>query len=301
VKKVPRAGCNNIEIYYEPFGEASGEPVLLLPGMASQLTAWSEGARILADKGFYAICPDYRDVGLSTWFDSAPLPDLAAIIGGDRSSLAYTLDDVATDMVALLDALAIPAAHICGVSMGASIGQIMAARHPRRVRSLVSAMSRSGAPGFKGPTPEAAAAVRAPMPLERERYIAYAMAMATALGAPADVPGYPADEGRLRALFSSWHERGLNPAGLARHMAAILAGGDRTSLLHSINQPTVVIHGAHDPNIPPEAGEAVAAAIPGARFVLVPGMGHDFDFVPLMPTIANALAENIRLLSAAPG
>ena len=74
-------------------------------------------------------------------------------------------------------------------------------------------------------------------------------------------------------------------------MAAILAGGDRTSLLHSINQPTVVIHGAHDPHIPPEAGEAVAAAIPGARFVLVPGMGHDLP-LPLLPRVAEGIAQN---------
>ncbi|MCL4232708.1 MAG: alpha/beta fold hydrolase [Dehalococcoidia bacterium] len=292
---MPTASCNNIEIYYETSGDPAGPPVLLLQGMAMPLTMWSEGSHALAEQGFHVICLDHRDVGYSTRFDHGPQPDMAAVARGDFSSVPYSLDDMADDMAGLLDALGLQAAHICGLSMGAHIAQAMAIRHPRRVLSLVSGMSTTGDESLPRASPHAAKAMAVPAPAEREPYILYGLALAAALGSP----GYPSDERRLRALFASHWDRRPDPGTILRHLAATVASGDRTARLGQVTAPTVVIHGTDDPLVSSAAGEAVAAAIPGARFVLVAGMGHEFDFVPLMPHIVDAITDNIRILAAA--
>jgi pimeloyl-ACP methyl ester carboxylesterase len=104
-------------------------------------------------------------------------------------------------------------------------------------------------------------------------------------------PGFPRDEGDLRELATSSYERGHDPAGAGRQLAAIIASGDRTAELARIRVPTVVIHGTKDKLVSPSGGRATAKAIPGARLVRIEGMGHDLPR-PVWPRIIDAIAEN---------
>jgi pimeloyl-ACP methyl ester carboxylesterase len=110
-----------------------------------------------------------------------------------------------------------------------------------------------------------------PLPREREAYVEAATSAFRLIGSP----GFDRDEAELREMLELSYERGVNPDGTRRQLAAILAAGDRTDALARIEAPTVVIHGAADRLVAPSGGRATAAAIPGARLVLVDGMGHD--------------------------
>ena len=138
--------ANGIEIEYEIDGE--GEPMLLIMGLAAQLTDWPpQLVEQLVEAGFQVIRFDNRDSGLSTEFTMAPptTPQLArAIIGRRQLATEYRIGDMADDAAGLLDALGLDSAHVVGVSMGGMIAQAMAISHPRRVRSLTSIMSTTG-------------------------------------------------------------------------------------------------------------------------------------------------------------
>ena len=134
---MPRAHGNGVELEYETVGDPAGRPLLLVQGLGAQLISVEDGlCQELASRGFLVIRYDNRDAGLSTWFDDARPVNLAAIWGGDHSSLAYTLEDMPDDAAAVLDAAGVPAAHVAGISLGGMIAQLLAARHPARVRSV---------------------------------------------------------------------------------------------------------------------------------------------------------------------
>lgn len=273
---MPRAPTNHIELHYETFGAPESPPILLIMGLGSQLVRWNpELCETLVDRGFRVIRFDNRDIGLSTRCDALPLPDLRAIMtGGSHSALPYTLDTMAADTVGLLEALQISRAHIVGASMGGAIAQIIAARYPQRTLSLTSIMSSSGNPLLPPPTPAAAAALMAPLPMARDRasLVADAITRHRAVGSP----GYPIPIDRLQALYGQEYDRGFYPPGVVRQLAALLAHGDRRPLLKDIHCPTTVLHGRDDPLIPFACGEDVARHIRHARLWPVDGMGHDF-------------------------
>ncbi len=255
------AHANGITIEYETFGDASSPPVLLIMGLGAQLIAWdTEFCTALADAGYFVVRFDNRDVGLSTWFDDVP-----------ASPAPYSLVDMADDAAGLLDALGIDAAHIVGASMGGMIAQTFAIAHPSRTLSLVSIMSTTGNRSVGAPTPEALAALMAPRPTTREEAIEFGLKVSTVVGSP----GYPADEQRARERLAATFDRAVNPAGFARQIAAINAQPDRTASLGAVEVPTLVIHGDADPLVTPSGGQATAEAVPGARLMMIPGMGHN--------------------------
>ena len=138
------ASANGIDIEYETFGSPDDPAMLLIMGLGGQLIVWDdELCRRLAAHGLHVIRFDNRDVGLSTKFDDAPLPDMMAVLQGDRSSVAYTLDDMAADAVGLLDALGIAKAHVVGVSMGGSAGSPPLTFWARSMRTTSAPMSAS--------------------------------------------------------------------------------------------------------------------------------------------------------------
>src|SRR2546428_9385588 len=103
-------------------------------GLGGQMLHWDERlCRLLAERWYFVIRFDNRDVGLSSKIEGGPAPDVMAAIGGDTSSASYTLDDMADDDAGLLDALGIEAAHVVGASLGGMIGQTIAVRHPEPV------------------------------------------------------------------------------------------------------------------------------------------------------------------------
>lgn len=279
--------ANKIELEYESFGREADPAILLIMGLGGHLTRWNlELCDLLVARGYRVIRFDNRDCGLSTHFSDAPVPDLRALQNGQPVSLPYTLDDLVADSVGLLDALGIKQAHVAGASMGGAIAQLAAANYPERVLSLTSIMSSSGNPALPAPTPAAATALFAPLPRQRDResILADSIARYETLESPA----YPTDRGRLRQLSADEYERNFDPRGVARQLAALIANGDRRSLLQTITAPSVVLHGAADQLIPVACGEDVARNIPNAEFRIIDGMGHDFP-VALSQVIGDAI------------
>ncbi len=279
--------ANKIELEYESFGREADPAILLIMGLGGHLTRWNlELCDLLVARGYRVIRFDNRDCGLSTHFSDAPVPDLRALQNGQPVTLPYTLHDLVADSVGLLDALGIKQANVAGASMGGAIAQLAAANYPERVISLTSIMSSSGNPALPAPTPAAATALFAPLPRQRDResIVADSITRYETLESPA----YPTDRGRLRQLFADEYERNFDPRGVARQLAALIANGDRRSLLQTITAPSVVLHGAADQLIPLACGEDVARNIPNAELRIIDGMGHDFP-VALSQVIGDAI------------
>jgi pimeloyl-ACP methyl ester carboxylesterase len=267
--------------------------MLLIMGNGTQLTAWpAELIEELVKRGYRVVIYDNRDVGLSTKFDRAGVPDAKAVIeakiAGKPSPLPYTLDDMAKDAVGLLDALGVKKAHVVGVSMGGMIAQLVAADHPEHVLSLTSIMSTSGNPEIPFPADPKAMAKMPPADTEgdQEATIANAVKVVRVLAGP----DYPPDEMRIRKIVVRSMNRSADRAGMARHniVSAIGLFEDRRAKLKTIKVPTVVVHGAKDPIMSVEGGKDTAANIPGAELRIIPGMGHDLP-IPLVGTIADAI------------
>ena len=285
---MPRAHGNGVELEYETVGDPAGRPLLLVQGLGAQLISVEDGlCQELASRGFLVIRYDNRDAGLSTWFDDARPVNLAAVWGGDHSTLAYTLEDMADDAVAVLDAAGAEAAHVAGISLGGMIAQLLATRHPTRVRSLASIMSTTGDRAVGQPTAEAASVLMSSMPGDRERYIDQAVANTRAISSGT---AYRFDEDAVRRGAARGFDRAYHPKGTGRQFAAILAAGDRAAALGQIRVPTVVVHGEQDQIIGVSGGEATAAAIGGARLLRVPGLGHELP-PGFWPVLADALVE----------
>lgn len=265
----------NLHLEYESFGAENAPAILLVMGLGAQLLRWNiEICEGLAAKGYRVIRFDNRDCGRSSWMDGAPIPDIgAAMRHGTKLEVPYTLEDMAADSLALLDALSIRAAHIVGISMGGAIAQIIAAQQPERTLSLTCLMSSSGRPTLPGPTPEAAVALFAPLPRDRSRDSIVADGVRRYLAVAS--PSYPTEVARLQSMFEQEYERGFYPQGVARQLAAIIANGDRSALLGEIRVPTLVIHGADDPLIPAVCGDDIARQVSGAKLLVIEGMGHD--------------------------
>ena len=286
---MPRAQANGVELEYEVVGDPAARPLLLVQGLGAQLVSIEERfCAELAARGFMVIRFDNRDVGLSTWLDGAGPPDFAAIWEGDHSSLAYTLDDMADDAAGLLDAVGVRRAHVAGISLGGMIAQLLAIRHPEKVLSLASIMSTTGDRRVGQPSAEGAGVLFTPMPAERDRYLEQAVANARlALAGSA----FPFDPDAIRRVAARGYDRAYDPGGVGRQLAAALAATDRTEALRSLRVPTLVVHGDVDRLVGVSGGEATAAAVPGARLLRIPGLGHELP-AGVWDTVADAIADN---------
>lgn len=279
------ASANGIRIAYDTFGSASARPLVLVMGVGAQMITWREDfCAALAERGFFVVRFDNRDVGASTHLHDAPWPDFPAVLAGDHSSVSYRLEDMAADTVGLLDALGLKAAHVVGASMGGMIAQTLAIRHPERVLSLTSMMSTPWV-GIGAPTDEARAVLFSPPPTTREEAIERSVAVHRVIGSP----GYPFDEAWQRELAGRAWDRGLDPAGVARQLLAIYASGDRTGELAQVRAPALVVHGEVDPVVQLVGGKATAAALPDAELLVLPGMGHNLPQA-VWPLVIDAVA-----------
>ncbi len=286
------AQANGIEITYDTFGDPQAKPMLLIMGLGAQMIAWEEDfCAQLAEQGHWVIRFDNRDIGLSTKFTEAGAPDLTALMmasmQGQPVSSAYLLSDMALDAVGLLDALDIKAAHVVGVSMGGMIAQMMAVNHPDRTLTLTSIMSSTGDPDLPPPTQEAAMVLGTPAPTDREGYIEETVKAWRVLSGPV----FPYPEEVIRNRAAKTFDRGLSPAGFARQLAAIFASGSRKEALKSVTTSTLVIHGDADPLVPVEAGKDTANTVPGAKLLIVEGMGHSLP-VEAWPQLIGAITEH---------
>lgn len=287
-QKVLKVGPAGIDIAYQRLGNWDAPLVLLIMGVAAQSIHWPDAfCHALVDHGLQVIRFDNRDAGLSTHMTDAPVPNLAAVLAGDLSSVSYTLSDMAADTVGLLDALGFEKAHVVGASMGGQIAQTMAIEHPQRVRSLTSMMSTTGntAVGQTAPAVMRELFTRPPATTREEVIEKYVHAMRV-VGSP----GYPVDANEVVERAGRAYDRSYDPAGIARQAVATVASGDRTERLRRLKVPTLVIHGLADRMCEVSGGRATAEAIPGAELVLIEGMGHNLP-AALHAQLATRIAD----------
>ena len=276
-----------ITLEYEVHGE--GDPLLLVMGLGGQLVAWpSSFIAGLVDRGFKVITFDNRDIGLSTKIDAAPPTKLKSAmftISRRFAKSAYLLSDMAKDAVGLLDALNIERAHVVGMSMGGMIAQTLAIEHPSRVRSLTSIMSTTGNPRVGRPKTTVALRAAKLTGGSKETFADRQAALFKLFS------GSLYDELEIREVAKLSVERNFTPDGTARQMAAIMASPDRTPQLKKLNVPTLVVHGLEDGLVQPSGGYATTKAIPGARLLAFPDMGHNLPQARI-PEILDEIKRN---------
>ncbi|MDT5224686.1 MAG: hypothetical protein QOG19_2093, partial [Mycobacterium sp.] len=268
-----------VELYFEDLGDPADPAVLLIMGLGAQLPMWPDGfCAQLVNAGHRVIRFDHRDTGLSAKMhglraDGSLYRRIGRYFVGRPSAVPYTLIDMTRDVVALLDHLGIGRAHVVGASLGGMIAQILAATEPDRVASLGVIMSTTGKPlsappawrviklAFDPPAKDASA----------EEKLAFEVRNIAVFNGPNFLP----PDHELRRRVQQLAERCTYPPGMLRQFDAVLGTGSLLPYSREISAPTVVLHGSADPMLRPRNGRAVAAAIPGARFVVVDGMGHD--------------------------
>ncbi|MFX1515791.1 MAG: alpha/beta fold hydrolase [Promethearchaeota archaeon] len=282
---------NGVEITYDTFGDPDASPMLLIMGLSTQMIFWDEVfCKEIASRGYWVIRFDNRDVGLSTKFDEAGIPDLMEMImkvqQGEEVEAPYKILDMTNDAKGLLDVLQIEAAHIVGASMGGMIAQTMAIHYPERVRTLTSIMSTTSNPELPQPGPEAISILITPPPSDRAEYIEQSVESWRFLNGK-----LPFDEDLIRERSGRAFDRSYYPPGAGRQLAAILASGSRKDELKNVKVPTLVIHGDADPLVPVEGGKETAEVIPGAKLLIIEGMGHSIPSV-VAPKIIEAIINH---------
>ena len=286
-------GANGIGLEVEDHGSASGTPLVLIMGLGMQLIAWPiDFVRLLVGRGFRVIRFDNRDIGLSQGFDRLGLPNVAVesirYSLGLRVNAPYTLADMADDTTALLDALGIEQAHVCGASMGGMIAQHMAVRHPDRVKSLTLMMTTSGSRKLPGPAWRVRGALLS-TPKDAKSansVIDHYVKLYGLIGSP----GHRPTESDLRERLSESVRRSYRPNGTARQIVAIAADGDRSPMLARIRVPTQIIHGQADALVPVASARDLAGKIAGSQLDIIEGMGHDLPR-PLWPRFVDGICN----------
>ena len=251
----------DIQLWYETFGDDRSEPLLLVNGLGSQCINFrDEWCERFVAAGFFVIRFDNRGLGRSG--PDEPLAD------------GYSLEDMAADGMAVLDAVGVEGAHILGVSLGGMVVQTMAIEHPGRVRSLTSVMSTTGDPDVGQSTAVARDHLLRPPATSRDEYVESHVAGLRIWGSPGKV-----DEVDAAAQAGRAYDRAFRPEGVAAQLQAVIRAESRTPALAGVRVPTLVLHGSADTLIDPSGGRRTAEAVPGARFVEIDGMGHDYPKV----------------------
>lgn len=281
-----------ITIEYDTFGERSGKALILIQGLVTQMIGWPDQfCRMLADAGHFVVRFDNRDSGLSTKMEQFGNPDIQNIIqdvmSGRGIQPPYTLEDMAEDTIGLMDALEIKSACICGVSMGGMIGQIMGLKYPQRLTGLISMQSSTGEMDLPESTPPAMEAMMSTPPMDRNGFIEHLVWIFRVFAG-----GSAAfDEHLQRDICARSFDRSFYSMGFPRQMAALVTAPGRRDVLSNMGLPTLVMHGDCDPVVPLEHGRDTAAAIPGARLLIVKGLGHGLAFPELWEEMVGAIAE----------
>jgi pimeloyl-ACP methyl ester carboxylesterase len=271
-----------VELWYEVFGTDGDPTLVLVNGLGSQSINYADGwCGKFAAEGFRVVRFDNRDTGLSSKLDGAD----------------YALTDMAGDVLAVFDAVGAERAHVMGLSMGGMIVQRLAIDHPQRLLSMTSVMSRTGEDGYGQSSPEALAVLMGPPARSRQEYIDNHVAALAIYGSKPEW----IDEDEARARAAAAFDRCFYPDGIRRQMMAVGADGSRADGLRLLTVPTLVMHGSRDKLIDPSGGRRTAELVPGARYVEIEGMGHDYppavwdqwvatwsDFVAGLPAAGSA-------------
>ena len=269
----------SINIAYRDYGPINATPILLVTGLGAQLTLWPDFLiKDLQENNFRPIVFDNRDVGLSTRFSSEPSQTLNYIkyflfipINSE-----YTIEDMASDGIAVLDHLEIDSAHILGMSMGGMISQVLVAQHPLRAKSFTMISSTASTPNpFNGPKFKVTQQLlkRSAAKDDIEGRIDQSIKLFELIGTPGKSYETPQFRNNMRAYI----ERGGDDGGFLRQMAAIIGSQNRKELLRSINTPTLIIHGDVDPLIKVKNAYSAEKLIQSSELRIIEGMGHMLD------------------------
>ena len=283
LKKVP---ANGIEIAYETFGDAGAPPLLMVMGLGTQMLAWpDELCEDLAQRGHYVVRFDNRDAGASTHFDGVRAPH-AAKVATKRARPPYTIDDMADDAAGLVEALELGPVHVVGASLGGFISQTLAIRRPDLVRSLTLIMTSTGSRRVGQANPKLIGRLlKGRVVSSREEAMEAVVETFSIIGSK----GFALDEERLREVGARSYDRGHDPAGYRRQLAAVVAQPNRSDQLRTLRVPTLVMHGLNDPLVNASGGMALARRLRGSRFIGFQGMGHDLPR-ELWPEFADHIA-----------
>ncbi len=279
-----RIPVGDLHLDVDVAGADDAEVVLLVAGLGMPRTAWPPELLVaLHAAGYRTIAADNRDTGRSS-----VLP--GGLAGVERTPeglpvAVYSLTDLAADLVQVLDHLGVSRVHVVGVSMGGMIAQRLALGWPQRVTSLHLLMTTTGDWSVGLPHPDARWVLTQDPAPDLDAHVAAELAAAEVVGSPGRV-----DAQRVRALAHANWQRGVHPEGTARQLAAILADGDRSAALAQLTVPTLIVHGTEDRLIDVSGGRALAAAIPGVRYLEVPGLGHDLPADLLAGIVPEMLA-----------
>ena len=288
---------NGITLAHESFGDPADPPLLLIQGLGMQMIGWPEGfCEQLAAEGFHVVRYDNRDVGHSTHIDAVRAPGLRQLATRRFGPDQYSLADMADDAALLLDELEMAPAHVVGISLGGMIAQTLAARQPDKVRTLTSMLSTTGHRLKGQPALGMLRLLLKQAPEERDAFVDHVAKVFDAIGSR----GLPRDPEEVRELAGRSYDRGTDPAGSGRQLAAILRSGNRTKEVCRIAVPTLVIHGTQDKLVRPSGGKATAKAVPDARLELIEGMGHDLPRAA-WPRLVDEIAAHARRADAAAG
>lgn len=285
---MPRTRVGDLTIEYVSHGSDAAPALLLIMGTAAPLTMWDDAlCAALAERGFRVIRYDYRDTGRSSRI-AVPMPgsiaEMMQALASGALSPAYTLDDLAGEALGLLDTLGIQRAQLLGISQGAGVAQLVAARAPDRVTGLTLVATSTAGPNVPPPTAETMSVLMSDLPHDRESFVAWNVLIYTRTGSSSPPP----DVDWIRRRAERTWDHGWDRGGFLRHLLAVITAADRTPLLARVRAPTTIVQGGSDPIFPVVAAQQVAAAIPGARLRIVPGMGHDIS-----PPFWDALVDGV--------
>jgi len=271
-----RAMVGSLELEYGVSGPSSGESIVLMTGSATPLVQWETSfLQALEHAGYRVVVFDYRDAGRSSYIGAAvpaSMPEMMAALASGSVRPPYGVEDLANDVLGLMDALDIESAHLFGLSIGGMLGQILASHFGDRVSSLTSISSSTSNPTLPRPSPEKLQELTKPLPSTKEQYVAWHADVFAATASRSRPPARSWLEVRAARV---WDYCGFDRQAYLRHMLAAIGASDRTAMLAAIRAPTLVMQGTEDPVQSIAAAEAQAHAIPGAQLHLVRGMGHD--------------------------
>lgn len=244
-----RAHINGIQIAYELRG--GGTPIVMIHGAQGDQTMFSGMAAAFANR-FQVLTFDQRGSGLS-----------------EKPEMDYSIAMLADDTAALMDHVGFAAAHVIGVSMGGTVAQELAIRHPRKVLSVVLGCTTAGGPNAVRLSDSGLASAYSTRPMSAEE-------RGRALAEAAFTRGYLDKHPEVVAgMIEARRNRPLDPAALGRRMNAI-RDFDAYDRLAQIKSPTLVITGKDDALVPWENSRILADRIAGAQLVILQPAGHCF-------------------------
>ncbi len=284
-----------IKIAYETFGNPNHSPLILISGFGSQLINWPQKLLDgLAEKDFYVIVFDNRDVGLSTYYDHLETPNLSDVIALKEKGIIldppYSLNDMASDIILLMATLAVKKAHIAGVSMGGMIAQIFASEFPDRILSLTCIATTSGDNDLPSPSPEVMNFFSSPSRAidNLEGFLEHRLKIFR-------IYNHPDAESEIaaREIFKKTYERAYHPEGSLRQLLAIISAKPRNENLKNLKTHTLIIHGDSDPAFSIEHAEQLNNLIPKSRLEIIENMGHGLPEAAL-PKIVELIVEHLQ-------